>query len=76
VVLAVVDVGEDEEADDGPGQELLGLEAEGERLPSLIEGLEGAAKAGVVVAEDLRGGKDAEVHFGRERESVVYWYSI
>ena len=71
MVLAVVDVGEDEEADDGPREELLGLEAEGERLPALLEGLERAAEAGGVVAEDLRGGEDAEVHLGRDADLEV-----
>lgn len=71
LVLAVVDVGENKQADDGPREELLGLEAEGERLPALLEGLERAAEAGVVVAEDLRGGEDAEVHLGRDADLEV-----
>jgi hypothetical protein len=61
-VLAVLDVAKDEEADDGPRKERLRLEAKGQGLPALLEGLEGAAEAGDVVAEDLRGGEEAQVH--------------
>ncbi len=71
MVLAVVDVGKDEESDDGPREELLGLETEGERLPTLLEGLERVAEAVGVVAEDLCGGEDAEVHLGGDADLEV-----
>jgi hypothetical protein len=60
VVLAVVDVGEYEKLHNCPWKELLSLEVVGERLPALLEGLEHAALACVVAAEDMRGGKDVE----------------
>jgi len=53
MIIAVVDVGEDEETDDGPREELLGVEAECKRLPAGLEGLERTADASVVVAKDL-----------------------